>query len=465
MLLLLIVAVAAAAPGDDGAVRGLLARYVAEHAASTEAVVARVAADPCGQRFVSADFWGRGLGNSANVALNALAFAVASNRTLLVSDDKKFRAGFWRYLGAVERRWASKEPVLAAFGAAGGCEKCGGCGADGAEAVRDFFPMSARCLNEHACGAGVVWLLCDDAALSRGDAPLVHVRSAVTWLAPLLLENAAAAGELGDRLRALFGAPGVNAWGLLYDALLDPQPAPGDGTFALSSILDETLPRSGDRLFDVGVHVRHRRHQPLDAIEANAARCVGVALREDTGSGRRTVFVATDLPSRVDRLYDAIRGAVGAATAARLDFRCLNASAMPLSRRDALKKVARTDVKAVLAGRDWGELAHERWASVADFLLLANSRTTVGALSSTFSELAGAARHLASKTFLYDPIFDAKGKDRVMYNWPHNEEYLQDHSGRFKCLRADAHWPLPQYVRLRPEDARAWVAQGGCRTR
>ena len=115
LALLIVASAAAAAPGDDGAVRGLLARYVAEHAASTKAVVARVAADPCGQRFVSADFWGRGLGNSANVALNALAFAVASNRTLLVSDDKKFRAGFWRYLGAVERRWASKEPVLAAF--------------------------------------------------------------------------------------------------------------------------------------------------------------------------------------------------------------------------------------------------------------------------------------------------------------------------------------------------------------
>ena len=106
---------------------------------------------------------------------------------------------------------------------------------------------------------------------------------------------------------------------------------------------------------------------------------------------------------------------------------------------------------------------YERWASVADFLLLARSRTVVGALSSTFSELAGAVAHEAARVFLYDPIAQITGKDRVQHNWPHDREYLQDaHGADFRCLRADAHWPLPQYVRLRPADAARFVDRGGC---
>ena len=74
---------------DD--VDALLRTYVKQHSSTSLANI-----NHCERRFVSADFWGKGLGNSVNVALNALAFAVASNRTLLISDDARFRAGFWK---------------------------------------------------------------------------------------------------------------------------------------------------------------------------------------------------------------------------------------------------------------------------------------------------------------------------------------------------------------------------------
>ena len=156
---------------------------------------------------MAADFWGKGLGNSVNVALNALAFAVASNRTLLISDDARFRAGFWKYLGDVEARWALKSQI----------RKCG------PEVVQDFFPMNRRCLEEKTCGTGIKWMLCDGRALSHSDAHIVHIRSAVTWLAPLLGENSALDPHIRRRLRILF-PKGVNTWGKLYSTLLDPQP-------------------------------------------------------------------------------------------------------------------------------------------------------------------------------------------------------------------------------------------------
>ena len=53
---------------------------------------------------------------------------------------------------------------------------------------------------------------------------------------------------------------------------------------------------------------------------------------------------------------------------------------------------------------------YERWASVADFLLLARSRTVVGALSSTFSELAGAVAHEAAVDVQLRRIADAARK-------------------------------------------------------
>ena len=188
---------ATAAPADD--VDALLRTYVRQHA--------NFKGDPCAQKFVSADFWGKGLGNSVNVALNALAFAVASNRTLLISDDARFRAGFWKYLGDVEARWALKSQI----------RKCG------PEVVQDFFPMNRRCLEEKTCGTGIRWMLCDGRALSHSDAHIVHIRSAVTWLAPLLAENSALDPIIRRRLRVLF-PKGVNTWGKLYSTLLDPQP-------------------------------------------------------------------------------------------------------------------------------------------------------------------------------------------------------------------------------------------------
>ena len=151
----------------------------------------------------------------------------------------------------------------------------------------------------------------------------------------------------------------------------------------------------------------------------------------------------------------------------------------------------RAQVKAVRAGRDWGELASERWASVADFLLLSSSRVVVGTLSSSFSELAAAvasrrdgdapprrdfaaaprprrgdfdetSRGGDSATWLFDPIYHLEGDARTKYNWPRPEEYLRDKDETFRCLRGDAAWPLPQYVRLRPSTARAWIRNGGC---
>ena len=157
---------------------------------------------------MAADFWGKGLGNSVNVALNALAFAVASNRTLLISDDARFRAGFWKYLGDVEARWALKSQI----------RKCG------PEVVQDFFPMNRRCLEEKTCGTGIRWMLCDGRALSHSDARTSYIsgRRSRGWrrCSPRMR---ALDPYIRRRLRILF-PKGVNTWGKLYSTLLDPQP-------------------------------------------------------------------------------------------------------------------------------------------------------------------------------------------------------------------------------------------------
>ncbi|KAJ8609487.1 hypothetical protein CTAYLR_005440 [Chrysophaeum taylorii] len=438
---------------DEANAAALIDEYVARHSVPTEALAAAVRSAPCSRQFISADFWGRGLANSVNVALNALALAIATNRTLLVGDDKKFKAGFWKYLGFV--RWPRKGPVLAAFAAARGCASCG---CDAAEAVRSFFPMNAECLRADACGEGVRWLLCDANALGRGDAPFVHVRAAVTWLAPLARVRATPP-EVAARLDVLFGTSGVNTWGLLYDALLSPQPRRTEvrralasrrrrsqDTQVLSPILDAELPPG--RIFDLGVHVRHRRYQPLELLEDNAAACVAAALKrvERLRAPGIAVFLATEQPERLPLLIAKIERATGRSD---LRFSYVNASAVDYGERQRLKAIARTDVQAVRAGRDWGPLGPERWLSAVDFYLLANARVLVGALSSTFSELAAAVVHRRTTTFLYDPIFQFVGDARTQHNWPSNDEYLRDQSPDFRCLRADSSWPLAQYVRLR----------------
>ena len=417
---LLLAQAATAAPADD--VDALLRTYVKQHSSTS------LEGDPCARKFVSADFWGKGLGNSVNVALNALAFAVASNRTLLISDDARFRAGFWKYLGDVERRWALKSQI----------RKCG------PEVVRDFYPMNRRCLEEKTCGTGIRWMLCDGRALSHSDAHIVHIRSAVTWLAPLLGENSALDPYIRRRLRILF-PKGVNTWGKLYATLLDPQPE-ASPTHPLHSLIREHSAQD----FDLGLHVRHRRSQPLDFVDRHAAQCAAKALK---GVADPIIFVATDRPSRLRGLFTKVEEALGR----RCSFKFLNASQLSPDVRLRLHGIARTDERAVQMGRDWGERAHERWAAAADFLLVSQSRHVVGTLSSSYSELAAAARG-ASEAWLFDPIHQLKGRRRARYNWPRSDEYLGQVSS---CFRSDAAWPLPQYVRLRPGHARAWV-RGNC---
>ena len=71
--------------------------------------------------------------------------------------------------------------------------------------------------------------------------------------------------------------------------------------------------------------------------------------------------------------------------------------------------------------------------------------------------MAGAGRG-CSEGWLFDPIFLLKGRKRARYNWPRSDEYLGQVAA---CRRSDAAWPLPQYIRLRPGHARAWV-RGNC---
>ena len=411
----------------------LVRAYVAAHRLSTEEMVAAVKAAPCSRRFLSADFWGRGLGNSVNTPLNALGLAVASNRTLLLSVDKQYEAGFWRYLGEVP--WPREDRVLEAFRQARGCERCGGCG-NGPLVKKNFFPMNARCLREGKCGDGVDWLLCNK-ALTHQDAPFVHISGAVTWLAPLFMKS------------ALFES-GANSWGLLFDALVNAKASP------LQPVLERKLKEG---VYDLGIHVRHRQFQDVDAIQGHAANCVRHALKTSPRGKRKRVFIATELPSRIPSLMEAIQKA---SPLVALDFDFLNASEVP--ERESLRAVARTNARAVR--RDWGEHALERWLSVADFYLLSSAKLIVGTLASTFSELAIAANNLDSEGFLFDPIFhitDPKERSQPQKRkWPSDDEYLSDYGPHFSCIPAHDDWPLPQYLKIRPDHLRGWLRQGGC---
>ena len=228
----------------------------------------------------------------------------------------------------------------------------------------------------------------------------------------------------------------------LLDCLICPQ-AP---THPLHSLVREHSTQE----FDLGLHVRHRRSQPLDFVDRHAATCAAKALK---GVAAPIIFVATDRPSRLRGLFTKVEEALGR----RCSFKFLNASEISPDARLRLHSIARTDERAVKMGRDWGEHAHERWAAAADFLLVSQSRRVVGTLSSSYSELAAAAR-TPSEAWLFDPIFQLKGRRRARYNWPRSDEYLGQVSS---CFRSDATWPLPQYVRLRPGHARAW-ARGNC---
>ena len=400
--------------------------YVARHQISTAEVIGRIERDPCSQRFISADFWGRGLGNSVNTPLNALGLGIALNRTLLLSVDKQYEAGFWKYLGAVP--WPRKDAVLRAFQRAGGCRRCG-CQEE--EKIHDFFPMNQRCLKENRCGGGVRWLLCDAA---NQKTPFIHVRGAVTWLAPLL-----------PQFHDLF-PHGTNAWGLLFNALVDRK-----DLSPLSPVLDRF-----EKIYDLGVHIRHRQFQPIDQIQIHAAKCVAHAV-ESLETTPIRVYLATELPTEIPRLIAAMESA----TSKKLRIDYLNASTVP--ERDTLRRIARTNARAVR--RDWGDYAFERWLSVADFYLLASSRVLVGTLSSTFSELAAASVVLDTRSYLYDPIFHISGPHRSQpqkRKWPSDDEYLSDYGDHFRCIRSDPYWPLPQYVRLRPAHAANWIRQRGC---
>ena len=84
-------------------------------------------------------------------------------------------------------------------------------------------------------------------ALSHSDAHIVHIRSAVTWLAPLLGENSALDPYIRRRLKYYF-PKGVNTWGKLYSTLLDPQP--------------EEAPTSVNQIVAASWPARHRRAAP-----------------------------------------------------------------------------------------------------------------------------------------------------------------------------------------------------------
>lgn len=119
--------------------------------------------------------------------------------------------------------------------------------------------MNSRCLQEGSCGDGVKWLLCEPQALSRDDAPFVHIRGAVTWLAPLLRVRKVGNKAVQQRTRTLFSYR--NVWGLLYDALVSRQPL-NEPNLPLSQLLSRKRASLPGRIFDIGIHIRHRQFQP-----------------------------------------------------------------------------------------------------------------------------------------------------------------------------------------------------------
>ena len=105
-------------------------------------------------------------------------------------------------------------------------------------------------------------------------------------------------------------------------------------------------------------------------------------------------------------------------------------------------------------GRDWGECAHERWAAAADFLLVSRSRRVVGTLSSSYSELAAAARG-ASEAWLFDPIHQLKGRRRARL--PTGCGATSTPRSGFLPFRSDATWPPHAAAGWWPGHARAWA--------
>ena len=92
--------------------------------------------------------------------------------------------------------------------------------------------------------------------------------------------------------------------------------------------------------FDLGLHVRHRRSQPLDFVDRHAAQCAAKALK---GVADPVIFVATDRPSRLRGLFTKVEEALGR----RCSFKFLNASQLSPAVRLRLHNVARTDERAV----------------------------------------------------------------------------------------------------------------------
>lgn len=81
--------------------------------------------------------------------------------------------------------------------------------------------MNQDCLHRGRCGDGVGWLLCDRRALDRQDAPFVHVKGAISWLAPIALARERPLGDLGALFRP------KDAWGSLFDGLVSRRPVRG----------------------------------------------------------------------------------------------------------------------------------------------------------------------------------------------------------------------------------------------
>ena len=149
-------------------------------------------------------------------------------------------------------------------------------------------------------------MLCDGRAPSHSDAHIVHIRSAVTWLAPLLAENSALDPYIRRRLRIPF-PKGVNTWGKLYSTLLDlRQPAEEVKLSDASAPFIDAGADARKTGSTLGLHVRHRRSQPLDFVDRHAAQCAAKALK---GVADPVIFVATDRPSRLRGLYEDRRSA------------------------------------------------------------------------------------------------------------------------------------------------------------
>ena len=80
--------------------------------------------------------------------------------------------------------------------------------------------------------------------------------------------------------------------------------------------------------FDLGLHVRHRRSQPLDFVDRHAANCAATALK---GVAAPVIFVATDRPSRLRGLFTKIEEALGRRLATLAAKTCVEVAAAALA--------------------------------------------------------------------------------------------------------------------------------------